>query len=384
MFEGNSVNMRNVYDFFSTRFDMRSLPKGVTLRVVNKFYCFDIGFDEQFSCTESVINDSVELDDSMKSILFEVLNKNNLYKLFVESISSQADSLLSQLDEQDELTPTEVENTVADKQNSLRHKTWRFFSNEDSPIGVDAYIYMSSKIVRQEELTGEMFRIVRDYYRTKDIEIPHKERMSIWTLKNFLDSDILESAEAELRLKASPSFVKALERVRHWVDSAWNKIVASNVTAMTEYPAEWLEEEDFFKEEDEFFLRIKQEVTAISAMNKEFDKEANANAVVDRNSEVFKSDIGKIVLAKTNSDKASEILKVLSESLKEMKESKPEKSRLTTLLKEVKAIEEFCSDAINKLVFEFRNQIYNPEADDKAQMEAEADAAMEEIINSWC
>lgn len=383
----DNITYREVYDFFSTRFDMRKLPKGVKVVVEKGFYCFTIGLSEKITCVESFIGDNENLDESSKAILIETLKATpGLYELFESSVGSQADQLLAMMGEAPEVEgvvdPESSKNTKS-KQNLLQQKTWRFFANEDSPIGVDTYIYMSSKIVKTEELAAEMFRITRDYYRVKGIEIPHKERMSIWTLKDFLDNHILESPEAELRLQASTAFEQALDRIRFWVDSAWDTIVNAQVQPLSEYPAEWLEDDRFFKEEDEFFTKIREEVTKISLLNQEFDQRAKELATVDLSNEVFNSYIGQLVVTNAQSDNASHVLEVLKEQVKALKEEIKDKAKITSLLQEVKAIENYCNEAIDMLIFQFRNEIYNPEPDDKDQLELDADAAMSEILSSW-
>ena len=399
-FNDNKVTVKDVYEFFSTRFDMRKLPKGVKLDLdENEFYCFIIGLseDKTFTCVESIVNCDDELEDNEKEILEETLKATpGLYELFMSSVQSSADSLLDKLaDEQ----PAEVngvikdekesDNTVASKQNTIKQKTWRFFENNDAPGGVDAYIYMSSKIVREEELAAEMFRIIRDYDRMKGIEIPNKERMSIWTLKDFFDNHILESPEAEMRIKSSLNFEEAFDRVKFWVDCAWEKITTSGVIPLMERPVDWLEDDSFFKEKDKYFEDIIKNANERRKEKQQRTQKAVEAAVIDRNDNAFKTKVGMEVLKFTDTDNAKKMVEALEKYVKQYKEDhkndpKFDFTQRQRFAKQLKAIETLCDDAMSIEAYKVSNEFYNPEGEDKAEMEQLADAALEAYLSgNW-
>lgn len=399
-FNDNKVTIKDVYEFFSTRFDMRKLPKGVKLDLdENEFYCFIIGLseDKTFTCVESIINCDDELEDNEKEILEETLKATpGLYELFMSSIQSFADSLLDKLtDEQ----PAEVDgvvkdekekdNTVASKQNTVKQKTWRFFQNDDAPGGVDAYIYMTSKIVKEEELAAEMFRIVRDYDRMKGIEIPNKERMSIWTLKDFFDNHILESPEAEMRIKSSLNFEEAFDRVKFWVDCAWEKITISGVIPLMERPVDWLEDDSFFKEKDKYFEDIIKNANERRKEKQQKIQKAMESVVIDRNDSAFKTKIGMEVLKFTDTNNAKKMIEALEKYVKQYREDhkndlKFDFTQRQRFAKQLKAIETLCDDAMSLESYRISNEFYNPESEDKAEMEQLADAALEAYLSgNW-
>lgn len=397
-FNDNKVTIKDVYEFFSTRFDMRKLPKGVKLDLdEDEFYCFIIGLkeDETFTCVASIINCDDELEDNEKEILENTLKATpGLYELFMNSIQSAADSLLDQLSdglppEVDGVVKDEKDDdkTVASQQNKIKQKTWRFFENSDAPGGVDAYIYMTSKIVQEEELAAEMFRIVRDYNRMNGVEMPNMERMSIWTLKDFLDNHILESPEAEMRIQSSLNFEEAFDRVKFWVDSAWEKITTSGVVPLMEKPKEWLEEDSFFKEKDKYFEDIIKEANERLKEKQQKIEAATKLAVIDRDSSAFKTKFGLEVLKFTDTNNAKEMVKALEDYVKKYKEDhkddpKFDFTKRQRFAKQLKAIETLCDDAISKEAWKVSNEYYNPEQDNKDEMEKLADAALEAYLSS--
>lgn len=385
-FEGHKVKPKQVFDFFGSRFDMRNLPKGVRIKVMSSTYCIAIG-EEMFS--DSVTDVDEELSDKAKRELEEVLKLTpGLYELFMSEISTQSENLISQLGsgstkEVEGVIQNGDEKTLKERQNFLKQKYWKFFENKDSPVGIDAYIYMSSKIVKQEELAGDLFRIVRDYYFSKGLEPSHRERMSIWTLKDFLDNHLTESTEVELRLTSSKSFEESLERIKFWVDNAWNKIVSSGISPMMEKPVEWLEEDKFFKSSDGL---IEDMIKRANELQESIDNEVKTKlslCSVDTSDSVFNTKVGREILKEAKSNNLDEVLNAAKAYLKNILGGDLPKEEIKELLKQVEDVQSYCAKYEQQINCQVRNEHYNPEAPDKLQMELEADMAMEELLSDW-
>ena len=280
LFNDIKVTDGQVYDFFSTRFDMRHLPKDVKVDRDGKIYYIEIGNDQtgRFRVESSFYAN--ELDEANLKTLDKVLKETpDLYQYFMSTVQGDAMNILDMLDGGNDSSKSfpmpDQEKTVKEAQEKKMQRTWRFFANEDSPCGVDTYVMVSSQICQYEPVTSEIMRMIRSWITAQTLSTPNKERVTLWQMKSFFDGGWRSCSEYRERIWGSELFQEAVQRIKHWVEGAWGKFSTANLSPMSEAEAAFLNEPDFFLEQDNFFETVWANIQDIEQRKKSFMEDPN-------------------------------------------------------------------------------------------------------------
>lgn len=281
LFDNIKVTDGQVYDFFSTRFDMRHLPKDVKVDRDGKIYYFEIGNEKIGSFRVESSFYVNELDEDNLKILDTVLNETDgLHKYFMSTIQDEISNIIDILDGDTQNATQQFpipdqEKTVKEAQEKRLQRTWRFFANEDSPCGVDTYVMVSSQVCQYEPVTTEIMRMIRSWITAQTLSTPNQERVTLWQMKSFFDEGWKTCAEYRERIWGSELFQEATERVKYWVTKAWEKFCLANVSPMSEAEASFLNDPEFFLEQDDFFEGVWSQIKDIELRKKLFMEDPN-------------------------------------------------------------------------------------------------------------
>ena len=416
LFNDIKVTEGQVYDFFSTRFDMRHLPEDVKVDRDGKIYYFEIGNDSlgKFKVDTSYSVD--ELSERNLEILDKVLNKTGgLHHYFMTTIQGETNSIIDLLDGDNQQISQQFpmpdqSKTVKEAQELRKQRTWRFFANEDAPGGIDTYVMVSSQICEYETTTKEIMRMIRTWVESLGLSVPSKERVTLWQMKQFLDEGWRTCPEYRERVWGSELFQEATQQIKHWVNCAWEKMYSSNLSPMSEAEGSFLNDPEFFLPQDDFFEGVWQKVSEIEKQVQDFMDDPNRMVNLEDyrladnkeyvdllTSSCTKSSDGKSVLGSDFMKAIEKEAKGLNKLLKDymavmLQKSKEEGFQFNPM--KFKENVELIKDQIHTLSeigviasgqIEARNSIYQACSDDeKLSAEAEAEAALAAFMqDTW-